>query len=290
MESSGHFRPRGGRSLFAVQHVVKLKGTSQPSIVMASGGALYVVKFREFTGRYGLLSEVIGAELMSRIGLPVPNWEAIEFTDAFLDDHREMWYRDRSGAPGLRPEAGLHFGSRLTLSDGSNRTHELIPDAWAPRVSNRQDLVGALVLDLWTNNCDRRQCLFLTGTSPQSLRVVFIDNDHMFGGYFGNEVTCVRRTMVPAKGLYAGLWTAPSVGNWMRAIDGIDDAFLESVIDRVPPEWALEADRQFARTQLRARRRRLVSLIDEVENVLRTDGVPTVKTPRTAAEPSFLNR
>ena len=58
------------------------------------------------------------------------------------------------------------------------------------------------------------------------------------------------------------LWTAPSVGNWMRAIDGIDDAFLESVIDRVPPEWALEADRQFARTQLRARRRRLVSLID----------------------------
>jgi hypothetical protein len=76
----------------------------------------------------------------------------------------------------------------------------------------------------------------------------------------------------------------------MRAIDGIDDAFLESVIDRVPPEWALEADRQFARTQLRARRRRLVSLIDEVENVLRTDGVPTVKTPRTAAEPSFLNR
>ena len=120
MESSGHFRPRGGRSLFAVQHVVKLKGTSQPSIVMASGGALYVVKFREFTGRYGLLSEVIGAELMSRIGLPVPNWEAIEFTDAFLDDHREMWYRDRSGAPGLRPEAGLHFGSRLTLSDGSS--------------------------------------------------------------------------------------------------------------------------------------------------------------------------
>jgi hypothetical protein len=131
------------RAPVAVSHVSKLDGSSQPSKVCTENGALYVVKFREFTGRYGLLSEVIGAELMSRMDLPAPKWEPIRFTDAFIDEHPEMWRRSSPNAAGIRPGAGLHFGSVLTLSnEGDDHTYQLIPTAWIDRVSNRQDFVG----------------------------------------------------------------------------------------------------------------------------------------------------
>jgi hypothetical protein len=273
---------RGDRAPSAVSHVSKLNGSSQPSIVSTEDGTLYVVKFREFTGRNGLLSEVIGAELMSRMGLPVPKWDPICFTDVFIDGHPEMWRRSHPKGAGIRPGAGFHFGSLLTRSVGENHTYELIPNSWIDRVRNRQDFVGALLLDLWTNNCDRRQCVFVAEGSAKSLHAVFIDNDHMFGGYFGNEKTCPRRAMVPYAGFYDGCWTDGAVARWKRIIDGIDDEFLDSVMAKVPPDWADVPALQFARTELGLRRSRLESLISEVEQVLRNGRFPAFLSPQYA--------
>jgi len=60
---------REGRQLFpiAVKHVGKLGGLSQPSIVLTTGCKFYVVKCQDFAGCYGLMKEVIGTELMSRM-------------------------------------------------------------------------------------------------------------------------------------------------------------------------------------------------------------------------------
>jgi hypothetical protein len=73
-----------------------------------------------------------------------------------------------------------------------------IPDnshSWVDRIENRADFLGALVLDLWANNCDRRQSVFFTDDRDR-LHARFIDSDSMFGGKFGNDTTCPRRAMV----------------------------------------------------------------------------------------------
>lgn len=195
----------------AVTHVSKLNGSSQPSIVMTTGATLYVVKFWEFTGkRTDERGHRIRGDVAHRPANP--QWAPILFTDELIDKNPQLWHRNRSTSKGIRPEAGPHFGSssRLTLSEGENHTYELIPGSWIDRVSNREDFVGALLLDLWTNNCDRCQCVFLSETGSSSLRAVFIDNDHMFGGHFGNEKTCPRRVMVPDARFYRGILTIRS--------------------------------------------------------------------------------
>lgn len=266
----------------AVTHVSKLNGSSQPSIVMTTGGVLYVVKFWEFTGENGLMSEVIGSELMSRMGLPVPKWAPVLFTDAFLEKNPQLWYRHKTGSEGICPEAGPHFGSRLTLSKGENRTYEMIPGAWIDRVSNRQDFIGALLLDLWTNNCDRRQCVFISEADSKSFRAVFIDNDHMFGGHFGDEKTCSRRVMVPDERFYRGIWNESAVAHWKGVIDAIDDQFFDSLLAKVPEQWADFPQLLRVIDQLRLRRSKLGLLIAEAEETMANARLPSIQSPRFA--------
>ena len=264
----------------AVRYLSKFNGSSQPSVVVTTDGP-FVVKFRQFTGQNGLLSEVVGAELMTRMGLPVPKWNPIFFTDEFLDANPKLWYK-QSSLQGLRPEAGLHFGSRLTLAGNPNYTYGVIPNAWIDRVVNRGDFVGALLLDLWANNCDRRQCLFLPLDGTQCLQAVFIDNDHMLGGFKNDEKTCPRRTMVANENFYRDVWTDLIVARWKSVIDGIDEKCLDSIIAKVPMEWADVPALHFALTELVLRRAKLESLIAEVDNALTHGRFLSVEDPRRA--------
>jgi hypothetical protein len=270
----------------AVTHVRKLNGSSQPSIVKTTAAVPYVVKFSESTGKNGLMSEAIGSELMTLMGLPVPKWDPILFTDAFIDAHPDMWRRSDANGTGIRPEAGPHFGSRLTLSAEPYYTYDLIPSSWIDRISNRQDFVGALLLDLWTNNCDRRQCIFLTDGS-KALRAVFIDNDHMFGGYFGNEKTCPRRAMVPDANFYRGVWSDPVVDHWKRVIDAIDDRCIDSILPKIPEEWADSTALKFALNELAARRNKLDLLIADADETIASGRFPDFGSPRCVGMSRF---
>jgi hypothetical protein len=57
----------------------------------------------------------------------------------------------------------------------------MIPHSWIERIENRADFVGVLILDLWANNCDRRQVVFLSDDNDR-LHASFIDNDYLFWG------------------------------------------------------------------------------------------------------------
>jgi hypothetical protein len=251
----------------AILHIRKLGGASQPSIVMAGKLAFYVVKFREFMGVHSLTKEAIGSELMSRMGLPVPKWNSVLVADAFIDQNQALWYRNGSASAGVRPKAGLHFGSQLTVSEGANRTYEVIPSSWSDRVVNRDDFVGALLFDLWANNCDRRQCVFTTNDGARTLHAVFIDNDHLFGGYCGNEETCTCRAMVPNPRFYRGVWNPSSVARWKTVIDGISDHCIDKIVGKVPKPWIDDTMRRFVKALLKRRRRKLPSLIEEADRV-----------------------
>ena len=219
----------------AVTFIRKLNGSSQPAILVTRGLRSYVVKFSNFTGRTGLVAEVIGAEVMRLMGLPVPEWSPVQVDNDFINANPEIWFSNKIGA-GLRPAAGLHFGSQVMLSNGERQTYQIIPQTWVGRIVNPGDFIGALLVDLWLNNCDRRQCLFLEQNG--GLRAVFIDNDNMLGGYDGGEQTTAARVMAPYPELYRMNWQDQVVDAWMKKLTFICETSMDEIFARIPSEWA----------------------------------------------------
>lgn len=263
----------------AVSFVAKLHGCSQPSIVMTTGGKLWVLKFKDFGGPHALMNEVVGTELMAEMGLPVPEWRPIQVSDEFLDRFPEAWFR-KSDGEAMRPEAGLHFGSRLTMSAKGLPTYQVIPKSWQDRVANREDFVGALAADLWSNNCDRRQCLFLSKGQPLYAR--FIDHDYCLGGFKGDGVTSPRLLMMPNPQLYADVLTDCVVSKWKRRIDRLGADRIDRILEKVPPEWASAAAIVRVRRMLTTRRERLDALLEESARFVRESAVPFDLSARPA--------
>lgn len=267
----------------AAGFVYKLRGSSQPSIIRGEDGDFYVVKSRGFPGVRGLFNEALGTELIKSLGLPTPDWVPISISEDFIDRNPGMWFQ--LGSAPIRPIAGMHFGSRMIQADGEQRTYQMIPHIWTKKIKNRDDFVGMLVLDLWANNCDRRQAVFL-GDKQSGLQAFFIDNDFMFGGKFGFEVTCPRRAMVHDLGIYTGLWTRQRVEKWQHMVGRIDDGMIERIIGSVPAEWADTQTRLEVAAQLRVRRTLLPAMLDDAENTLKNSYTLKCDRARFATEPS----
>jgi len=212
----------------------------------------------------------VGTELMAALGLSVPRWSAVMVTDEFLDRFPESWFESSDGG-WVRPEAGLHFGSNLTLSANGLPTYQVIPRSWHDRVANRREFVGALLADLWTNNCDRRQCLFLS--SGKSLKVSFIDHDGCLGGYGGTGETTVRLLTMPHPELFRDVLDERILAEWMQRVEALGSDVVERILERIPGEWADGAERERARDVLLARQRRLEGWMGEAVASLRESAV-----------------
>jgi hypothetical protein len=283
--TSSHGCTPAPENVCATSFLYKLRGSSQPSIIRASDGAFYVMKFNRFPGSQSLINEAIGAELIRWFGLPGPSWMRIEITNTFLNDNPGAWfYNERSV---FRPHPGLHFGSRLIDAPEDQRTYQLIPHSWIDRIHNRADFLGMLVLDLWTNNCDRRQAVFLSDHNRR-LHATFIDNDFMFGGHLGNDITCPRRVMTHDLDIYRGLWDERFLTRWVHKISIIPDDVIREIIEGVPDEWASFQTRQHIFYQLRTRRALLRRLLREAEAVLTSGYSVRYHKPRYATEPSAI--
>lgn len=269
------------RGVLATGFLYKLCGSSQPSILKAADGAFYVVKFHGFPGSQGLANEVVGAELIRSLGLPGPDWAPIEVTDDFLDANPGLWFQRDDVS--IRPPAGIHFGSRLIEAEGERRTYQMIPHAWIGRIENRADFLGILAVDLWANNCDRRQAVYLSDN--RSLRAYFIDNDFMFGGKFGNDITCPRRAMVHDLSVYRDLWNEDAMQQWLRKFDEFDENTIRRILASVPEEWADSNTRLNIFHQLRARRPMMPRLLNEAVSALGSGYSIKYHRSRNATEP-----
>jgi hypothetical protein len=263
----------------------KLNGVSQPSLVAAADGNLYVAKFRGFPGTHGVANEVIGTEVVRRLGLPVPEWRPLSFSREILDRHPELWYRN--GNTSIRPESGLHFGSRLLMPE-RGRVYQVIPRIWWRRVENCADWAALLMIDLWINDCDRRQAVFVPGAGRRGLRAVFIDYDSAFGGRFGNEETTPRMAMTYDLTPYEETWTEKLSRHWLGAINGLSDDWLAEAVSSVPEGWASSGMLEEKLWQLHARRRRLASMVGDVRQVLDTSYSIKLENATGATRPRYL--
>lgn len=266
----------------------KLCGASQPAIIQGDDGAFYVVKFNGFPGTHSLMSEVVGNELMTLLDLPSPHWVPIHLSNTFISDNHGLWFSSANLL--VPPQPGLHFASRLIEAEDESRTYQVIPHSWIGRITNRADFFGMLTLDLWANNCDRRQAVFLTDAKG-SLQANFIDNGLMFGGKSRNDTTCPRRAMVYDLDVYQGLWNDNHddvVKEWLQRIDRIGEEAIRRMLSYVPDPWVESGFDDHAINQLAERRWLLPRLLNEAKEALNSTYSVHYHKTRNATEPGQI--
>jgi len=159
--------------------VRKLPGGSQPALIEADDGELYVLKFlNNIQGPQLLFNESIGTELYRLAKLPAPRWRRLIITPAFIDRNRLSCMNTAQGT--WEPLSGMCFGS-MFLGSMHRQIYELLPGTFYKRLTNIDDFWLAWLLDVCANHADNRQALFPVGLRG-TFYAVFIDHGHMFGG------------------------------------------------------------------------------------------------------------
>lgn|SRR5487761_1858440 len=226
------------RSTISASHFVrKMRGGGQSNLVQAEDGCHYVMKMAgNPQGLRVLFNEAFGSELMSSLGLPVPNWRAIHVTEQFIDANPQLWFEEASPVR-RRPIAGLHFGSQFKCGGPREDVYEILPDHLLNRIENRHYFIGMLLFDLWANHSDARQALFVEDLDMKRFRAVFIDNGHLFGKDNIDEVVPAWRTMFVNREIYGHLDIDSILSTWASRIGAIDRTTLNSACLRIPLEW-----------------------------------------------------
>lgn len=220
------------------RYIRKLRGGSQPILVGASDGNVYVLKFGEnLQGAQLPFNESMGTELYRTCGMPVPSWVPLVITDSFLDRNPSCW--PETPHERYRPAPGICFGSRF-LGGEEGRLYEVLPGAYFPRVVNAFDFWIAWLLDICADHADNRQALFCERSGGQ-LHSVFIDFGHMFGGADG------RRSFPPLIGSrYMDPRIYPRTGKRfqmtiLKSIANLDSEHLIRQATAIPDEWKSES-------------------------------------------------
>ena len=200
----GFASPAGSSAaILTVREVVrKLRDDSQSVLVRASDGLLYWVKLMSgFDGPNALANAVLGNELAKHLGIAVPNWSPIEFSRDFLDSNPLCWPEPGTGLP--KPSPGMYFGTRALGQDEGETAYEILPGSWLNRISNRDEFVGMLILDVWTNQVGTRKAVFVPSSDKSLITAVFIENGQMFGGFWGGEVQRPGTALYSDRRVYA---------------------------------------------------------------------------------------
>jgi hypothetical protein len=245
-----------------------MNGSSQPVLVQASDGRFYVLKFANNPqGPNTLFNEAFGSILAQYLGLPVPSWRPIRLNDDFIDKNPNLGLASELG---LRlPSPGLHFGSCFILGLPDDEVYDIVPSSWLRRVENPALFGRMMLLDIWAENVDRRQALFIEHPGCEGLDVVFFDHGHMFGGPHGDKrLQSTEVCLYYNRKIYERAFRSARMGPWLALIENTGEATLRMLLDRLPSEWrdsALEdnAIMRLMRNQrsLRQRAREMVSKV-----------------------------
>lgn len=226
--------PGSRKSYPFVTHFVRnLHGGSQPKLVRAGNGLLYVCKFNNnLQGPNLPFNEATGTELYRAFGLAVPSWTPLRVTDLFVDQNPECWIDTTDGR--RRPDSGLCFGSRFLGGDGV-RLFEVLSGSGLKRVRNHQDFWLAWLIDICARHADNRQAIFRE-SAQQGLIAYFIDNGHLFGGPKGeNEPHFMKSRYLDAR-IFENV-SSKYLLNLKKVAGSLDVDLLWKRLQALPEEW-----------------------------------------------------
>ena len=217
----------------ALEFVRKLRGGSQPILVKASDGFLYVVKFQNsLQGPNILFNEAVGTELFRRSDLLVPEWRVNRVSREFITSNPDCWMETEHGLQ--RPKAGLCFGSRIVNKE-SDSAFETLAGTSFSRINNRKSFWTARILDVMGDNADNCQAIFLEGAA-QGIDAYFIDHGHLFGGAHGTSSPQFRASEYLDARIYTDA-CQQDIDKVTTTIQNIDFKKLDRVIRGLPACW-----------------------------------------------------
>lgn len=260
-------------SLFAVEHIRKMRGGSQAHLLRASDGNSYVTKFQNNPGGIRTLaSEFLATRLALFLGLPMAEVQVIEVPESLIEN-----------TPALRMEIdgtsypcapGLQLGSRYAGHPEKDRVFDHIPQSQVRLVVNRLDVLQMLAFDKWVGNCDGRQAVFVKRGPAFRYRMTCIDQHYCFDGHEWSFPD------VSLHGMYRHVEVYAEVAGWesfeptLSRIEAIDYADLWRCAAEIPHDW-IEYDGEglFALIEALHRRRSLVRelihrFFSSLENVM----------------------
>lgn len=213
-----------------------LRGGSQPRLMEADDGNLYVVKFKDNPqGTRVLVNELLAATLAERLGLPVPTTVVVELPPELSEG---LFFQTPHGRQPIRP--GRHLGSRLVVSGLEGRRYDYLPQNFRHLIRNPKDIVGIQVFDLWTCNRDEREYVVWRYSRQRRYTVSFIDNGHCFGGpeWKFIPMNLQKSTLIETSAIEEWRHWADRIGNFPIRPEGM-------VTDLIPPEWC-DGKRKFS--------------------------------------------
>ncbi|MGH9617367.1 MAG: hypothetical protein ACRD28_11550 [Acidobacteriaceae bacterium] len=184
-----------------------------------------------------LFKEAFGTLLMREVGFAVPKWNPIEISDEFIDCNPGLWFESQTSAH-QRPPAGLHFGSRLVVPGDAESLFELLPRAWFGLIRDREAFIGALLFDLWSNQTDNRQAIFVQNMVNRSINAIFIDQGCLFGTPTEPSQDSTI-AMYLDRAIYANLDIDSIIPIWEARFRSLDHAKIKSIAASVtiPAQW-----------------------------------------------------
>jgi hypothetical protein len=265
-----------------------MRGGSQSSLIGASDGNFFVLKLANNPqGPNTLFNEAFGAILAQSLGLPVPDWRPVQVSREFIARNPDLSFSIPEGV--CAPAPGLHFGSKFVIGSQDEEVFEIVPSRWMERVEKPHLFAGMLLLDIWTENVDRRQVLFIERAENRCLEVVFFDNGHMFGGPHGDrKLRCPQSCAYYLQQIYAKAFDSGATETWLRTIEDWTETILQAMIERVPQEWrtrSLERDTIARLMQNRkSLRRRAKTALEELLNCSENEPVLIDKQNGTSSQ------
>ena len=210
--------------LHLVEHVRRLRGGSQPRLMRASDGNLYVVKLQDNPqGSRVLANELLASRLAQHLGLPVPQAEILELPAKLAES---LYFETPTGPKRICP--GPQLGLRLVISPINGRIYDFLPQAYANQIRNQEDFAGIHLFDLWTCNRDTRQAVYWKRSQQRKFTVTFVDNGHCFGGPDWKLSADLSANLVPLP---------CECSCWMAKLDAVAPGLLVRLAAGIPTEW-----------------------------------------------------
>lgn len=214
-----------------------MKGGSQSSLIGASDSKFYVLKLKNNPqGPNTLFNEAFGSILAEYLGLPVPQWRPIRVDSKFIWENPDLCFALEERVQVPCPD--LHFGSNFLIGSLDDEVYEIVPDRWMERIENPHFFAGMLLLDIWAENLARRQVLFVESAASRTLKVLFFDHGHMFGGPHGDKkLKSPKARLYYHRNVYKAAFESGNMQNYLLRIERLTETMLQAMIERVPCEW-----------------------------------------------------
>ncbi len=207
----------------------RMRGRAHADLVDTDDG-LYVVKWKQNpVHRRILINSLVGAELLRRIGIAVPQWAFI-YTDG-------NFCRNEVQIPHV--VEGLHFGLRYPASSSPISVYDFLPHSLSHRLINRVDFVRVMVFDCWVDNAHVRRSVFTTKKSKYMGQM--IGNSHILGFRDGSwSLSNQPRLRLPLplpRSAYVDDIAIASIQGMVTQIQKTAVNMLKTIPSLIPPDW-----------------------------------------------------